>query len=143
MYAALRANGYMQGSPRSDGQNWHEWMEIYYGQPGCQLLHIDLSQAQVSGYVEVHSILPFIQIILESADLRFVICCSDTGLIQIQSLSVKYSVYSRASSVPGSGCQSYSQRTCGGRDISIDSMRPTPDCKPNIVPRSITRLNST
>jgi len=30
----------------------------------------------------------------------------------------------------------------GGIDIRIDSVRP-PDCKPNSVPRSKTRLNST
>ena len=36
---------------------------------------------------------------------------------------------------PGSGCQLYAQRTCGGSDMRIDSVRP-PDCRPNKVPRS-------
>ena len=42
----------------------------------------------------------------------------------------------------GSGTQPYSQRTSGGRHIRIDSVRP-PVCRPNSVPRSYTRLNST
>jgi len=47
-----------------------------------------------------------------------------------------------ASSLSASGWNPYSQRTNGGRLIRIDSVRP-PDCRPNKVPRSNTRLNST
>jgi len=47
-----------------------------------------------------------------------------------------------ASGEPGLGCQSYSQRTMGGSDIRMDSVRPR-DCNPNSVPRSYTKLNST
>jgi hypothetical protein len=59
-----------------------------------------------------------------------------------QSRGRRKSEYKRASGVPASGCQLYSQRTSGGSDIRIDSVRP-PDCRPNEVPRSYTRLNST
>ncbi len=47
-----------------------------------------------------------------------------------------------ASAEPSFGCQLYSQLTEGGIDIRIDSVRP-PDCRPNNVPRSYIRLNST
>ena len=47
-----------------------------------------------------------------------------------------------ASGVPASGAQSYRQVTTGGIDIRMLSVRP-PDCRPNRVPRSNTRLNST
>ena len=59
-----------------------------------------------------------------------------------QSRGRRKSAYKRASGVPACGCQSYSQRASGGSDIRIDSVRP-PDCSPNDVPRSYTRLNST
>src|SRR5690606_36990214 len=72
-----------------------------------------------------------------------VIVCHKPARPCTQSRSTRKWVYSRASSVSGSGCQSYSQRTSGGRDMRIDSRRPTPDCRPKIVPRSSTRLNST
>jgi hypothetical protein len=59
-----------------------------------------------------------------------------------QSRGRRKSEYKRASGVPGSGCQLYSHRTSGGSDIRMDSVRP-PDCRPNEVPRSYTKLNST
>ena len=47
-----------------------------------------------------------------------------------------------ASREPGAGFWSYSQRAVSGSDMRMDSMRP-PVLRPNVVPRSYTRLNST
>ncbi len=47
-----------------------------------------------------------------------------------------------ASRLPGAGFWSYSQRAVSGRLIRMLSMRP-PVFRPNVVPRSYTRLNST
>lgn len=52
-----------------------------------------------------------------------------------QSRGRRKSRYNFSSAEPRSGCQLYSQRTCGGNDIRIDSVRPA-DCSPNSVPRS-------
>jgi 3-oxoacyl-[acyl-carrier-protein] synthase-1 len=52
-----------------------------------------------------------------------------------QSCGCKYLSYNSASAEPGSGDQLYCQRTRGGKDIRMDSVRP-PDCRPKSVPRS-------
>lgn len=67
---------------------------------------------------------------------------SSAPLNQTQSRGTRKSVYNFSSALPASGCQSYRHLTSGGSDIRIDSVRP-PDCRPNKVPRSQTRLNST
>ncbi len=47
---------------------------------------------------------------------------------------------SRASSDPSSGCTLYLQAISGGADTMIDSTRPP--SRPNLTPRSYSRLNS-
>jgi len=44
---------------------------------------------------------------------------------------------------PGAGWWSYSHRAVRGMDVRMDSMRAPGVARPNLVPRSYTRLNST
>ncbi len=68
--------------------------------------------------------------------------CRKTAHSFAQSRGFKYTSTNSASREPGAGRKSYSQRTRGGSDIRIDSVRP-PVFKPKMVPRSYNRLNST
>src|SRR5690606_36078291 len=47
-----------------------------------------------------------------------------------------------ASALSGAGLKSYAHCACGGKLISMDSIRPFVS-RPNFVPASYTRLNST
>ena len=63
------------------------------------------------------------------------------GHSPVQSRGVRNSAANRASRLSGSGCQALFQAVSGGREPKMHSTRP-PDCRPNRVPRSYSRLNS-
>ena len=72
--------------------------------------------------------------------------CVSSGCVerqtQTQSLGTKKWLSKRSSGEPASSLRWYDQRTSGGMDSKIDSVRP-PDWRPKCVPRSHTKLNST
>jgi len=70
----------------------------------------------------------------------------DAGIMVVapsQSRGLRSTSTSCASREPGAGWASYSQRAVSGIEHMIDSIRAPGVCRPNLVPRSCTRLNST